>query len=92
MAPNTLADYQLKLGIGLARFGRFDRAASEIEQALETARAHGLHEFEFRIDRIRTGLRTCEALESAEHDADVEPVAQAAVLEEVSAALATLRG
>lgn len=90
MAPNTLADYYLKLGIGLARFGRFERAAAEIEQALETARVNGLHEFEFRIDRIRAGLRECEALESAEHDADVEPVAQGAALKEVSAALATL--
>ena len=90
MAPNILADYQLKLGIGLARFGRFERAASEMDQALETARVNGLHEFEFRIDRIRAGLGECEALQAAEHDADTEPVAQGAALKEVSAALATL--
>jgi len=90
MAPDILADYHLKLGIGLARFGRFERAASEMEQALETARVNGLHGSEFRIDRIRAGLRECEALKSAEHDADVEPVAQGAALKEVSAALATL--
>jgi tetratricopeptide (TPR) repeat protein len=90
MAPNILADFHLKLGIGLARFGRFERAAAEIEQALETARVNELHEFEFRIDRIRAGLRECEAVEYAEHEADVEPVGQGAALKEVSAALATL--
>jgi tetratricopeptide (TPR) repeat protein len=90
MAPNILADYHLKLGIGFARFGRFERAGSEMEQALETARVNGLHEFEFRIDRIRAGLRECEAVESAEHDAVAAPLAQGAALIEVSAALATL--
>jgi len=92
MAPDILTDYHLKLGVGLARFGRFERAVAEIEQALETARDNGLHELEFRIDRIRAGLRECEALQAAEHDADVEPVAEGAVLKEVSAALATLGG
>jgi tetratricopeptide (TPR) repeat protein len=92
MAPNILTDYHLKLGIGLARFGRFERAASEMEQALETARAHGLHEFEFRIGRIRAGLPEVEALGCAEHETDLVPAAQAAALEEVSAALATLGG
>jgi tetratricopeptide (TPR) repeat protein len=90
MAPNILADYHLKLGIGLARFGRIERAASEMEQALKTARVNGLHEFEFRIDRIRAGLRECEAFESTEREADAEPVAQGAALKEVSAALVTL--
>ena len=88
MAPNTLADYHLKLGIGLARFGRFERAVSEMEHALETARAHGLHEFEFRIDRIRTGLQNVEALMCAGDEPDAAPVVQGAALEEVSAALA----
>ena len=91
MAPNTLADYHLKLGIGLARFGRFERADSEMEQALETARVNGLHEFEFRIDRIRGGLQDVEALGCAEHE-DAAPVVQGAALKEVSAALATLGG
>jgi tetratricopeptide (TPR) repeat protein len=92
MTPNTLADYHLKLGIGFARFGRFERAAAAMEQALEKARANGLHEFEFRIDRIRAGLRDCEALSQAEHDAVAEPAAQGVPFEDVSAALATLGG
>jgi hypothetical protein len=61
-----------------------------MEQALKTARVNGLHEFEFRIDRIRAGLRECEAFESTEREADAEPVAQGAALKEVSAALVTL--
>jgi tetratricopeptide (TPR) repeat protein len=92
MAPNILTDYHLKLGIGLARFGRFVRATSEMKQALETARAHGLHEFEFRIDRIRTGLPEVEALMCDGHEPDAAPAAQGAALKEVSAALATLGG
>ena len=63
-----------------------------MEQALESARAHGLHEFEFRIDRIRAGLQNAEALGCAEHETDLAPVAQGAALKEVSAALATLGG
>ena len=55
MAPNHLADYHLKVGIGLARFGQVDRAAVELRHALGVARAHGLHEFEFRIERILSG-------------------------------------
>jgi tetratricopeptide (TPR) repeat protein len=92
MAPNILTDYHLKLGIGLARFGRFERALAEMDQALESARAHGLHEFEFRIDRIRTGLRDVEALVCTGDEPDAAPVAQGAAIDEVSAALATLGG
>jgi len=63
MMPNQLADYHLKVGIGLARFGRFDRGIDELRLALEVARAHGLHEFEFRIERILAGLNGCESLQ-----------------------------
>ncbi len=90
MSPNILADYLLKLGIGLARFGQFDRAESELTQALRVAQAHRLHEFEFRIERIRAGLRDCEALDVAEHDAEAEPPAPGSELGAVSAALASL--
>jgi tetratricopeptide (TPR) repeat protein len=62
MLPNQLADYHLKVGIGLARFGQFDRTPNELRLALEVARAHGLHEFEFRIERITAGLSGCECL------------------------------
>jgi len=90
MAPNILVDYHLKVGVGLARFGQFAHAATELENALRVARAHGLHEFEFRIDRLQTGLRDCEALELAEHDPVAEPSASATALGEVFAGLASL--
>ncbi|MGH7538130.1 MAG: hypothetical protein ACREMF_05815, partial [Gemmatimonadales bacterium] len=91
MAPNILADYHLKLGIGLARFGQFARAETEMGRALQVAQAHGLHEFEFRIERIRAGLRDCEALANTEPTV-TEPTVQVGALKDVSAALAGLTG
>jgi len=90
MAPNILTDYLLKLGIGLARFGQFDRAETELNEALTIAQVHRLHEFEFRIERIRAGLRDCEAPGATGHDTEAEPTAQATELGAVSAALASL--
>lgn len=87
MAPNILTDYHLKLGIGLARFGRPDRGAAELKQALEIARSYGLHEFEFRIERIAAGLDGCASVEH-EREGTAEPPAWAATLDKVSRALA----
>lgn len=89
MQPNQLTDYHLKLGIGLARFGRFDRAATELKQALQIAGTHGLHEFEFRIERIVAGLSGCEPTQT-ELEGLAKPPAWAATLDEVSRALAGL--
>lgn len=86
MLPNQLADYHLKVGIGLARFGQFDRTANELRLALEVARAHGLHEFEFRIERITAGLSGCECLPQ-----EAETVAPAwAAVSSIATALAGL--
>ena len=60
MGPNMRVDFYLKLGIGQARFGQFRRAEASLEKALELAAEAGLHEFEFRIERIKGGLRDCE--------------------------------
>lgn len=92
MSPNILADYLLKLGIGLARFGQFDRAETELTLALQVAQAHQLHEFEFRIERIRAGLGDCVGLDIAEHDAETEAPAPRAELGAVSTALTSLTG
>jgi hypothetical protein len=89
MAPNILADYHLKLGIGYARFGRVERATSELERALDIARSHGLHEFVFRVERISSGLPECAAADR-EPEAVLEQPGWAATLEEVSTALAGL--
>src|SRR5256885_4091161 len=59
MAPNMVTDFLLKVGIGHARFGYFPKAETFLAAALETATANGLHEFEFRIERIRNGLGDC---------------------------------
>ena len=90
MPPNILADFCLKQGIGQARFGRFRRAEALMKEALEVASAAGLHEFEFRIERILAGLRDCEAALAAEGLAATEPILQTAELREVSESLAQL--
>jgi tetratricopeptide (TPR) repeat protein len=87
--PNIRADFHLKVGIGLARFGNYVKAEAQMQQALEIASAHGLHEFVFRIERIKNGLRTCDALEHLD-SAAAEPVAWTEQLREVSASLAAL--
>lgn len=87
LAPNQVADYHLKLGIGLGRFGRLDRAAAELQLALRVARSHGLHEFEFRIERILSGLADCSAFETDHVDAE-QPAGTS--IFEVSSALAGL--
>lgn len=90
MSPNILADYLLRLAIGLARFGHFDRVDAELTRALQVAQAHQLHEFEFRIERIRAGLRSCEALDMAEHDEAAKPPAPGSELGAVCVALTSL--
>lgn len=87
LAPNQVADYHLKLGIGLGRFGRLDRAAAELQLALRVARTHGLHEFEFRIDRILSGLAHCDTFDTDYVDAE-QPAGTS--IFEVSSALAGL--
>src|SRR2546430_8826991 len=61
MPPNIRADFYLKQGIGQARFGQFKKADSLMQRALEIASSARLHEFEFRIERIKNGLRDCES-------------------------------
>jgi hypothetical protein len=87
--PNIRADFHFKVGIGMARFGNYVKAAAQMQQALEIATAHGLHEFVFRIERIKNGLRECDALEHLE-SGTAEPVVWSDQLREVSASLAAL--
>src|ERR1043166_7858352 len=89
MAPNIRADYYLKVGIGLARFGNLVKANTNLSRALEIASAHDLNELVFRIGRIRDGLRECDA--PAEWSAPLAETHQRSdALREVSASLATL--
>lgn len=89
MPPNIRADFYLKQGIGQARFGRFRRAETIMKEALEMAGAAGLHEFEFRIERILAGLDDCQQALARESQA-TEPVQQTSELREVSESLAQL--
>jgi tetratricopeptide (TPR) repeat protein len=92
MPPNIRADFYLKQGIGQARFGRFRRAETMMKEALEIAGAAGLHEFEFRIERILGGLQDCEQALAQEAQAATELVRHTAELREVSESLAQLGG
>jgi len=85
-------DFYLKEGIGQARFGHFRRAEASMRRAQEIATAHGLHEFEFRIERILAGLEECEREIAREPHAATEPVFQTDELREVSESLAQLAG
>src|SRR6266581_2773678 len=86
MPPNMLVDYMLKAGIGRARFGQLDRAERLLASALRIADEAGLHEFTFRIERIKAGLRDCESPEAA-----AESNYRTDAVREVSASVAHLQ-
>jgi len=89
MPPNMLVDFKLKTAIGLARFGQLDRADALLEVALRDAHEAGLHEFLFRIERIKNGLRACtEPLELGLEGVTTKLHSEA--VREVSASLAQL--
>jgi len=90
MPANIRADFRLKVGIGLARFGNFRKADAELRGALEIASAHSLHELAFRVERINNGLRDWESLAECERITVAEPIVRTEALREVSASLATL--
>jgi tetratricopeptide (TPR) repeat protein len=88
MAPNMLADFQFKMGVGWARFGQLDRADRLLKTAIDVAENARLHELVFRIERIRNGLRDCQQGCAAPPGPATEPAFQTDALREVSAALA----
>ena len=86
MAPNILADFLLKAGIGLARFANFVKAERLMEAALQVASEHKLHAHEFKIGRIKSGLHDCVSCK----ETPTETVLQTPAVREVSASLAAL--
>jgi hypothetical protein len=92
MPPNMLVDYMLKAGIGRARFGQFDRAERLLGTALRIADDAGLHEFTFRIERIKAGLRDSCPSPTEELAEVAEPAVQSEAVREVSVSLAHLPG
>src|SRR5205823_9217801 len=90
MPPNILVDYMLKAGIGRARFGQFDRAQRLLANALRIADEAKLHEFTFRIERIKNGLSHCEEMCAAAPELATEHECRSEAVREVSASLARL--
>jgi tetratricopeptide (TPR) repeat protein len=90
MPPNILADYHLKSGIGEARFGLFRRSRASLTRALKIAQDAGLHEFVFKIERVKNGLHDCEEARATSPFADAEPVIQSEAMREVLASLAQI--
>jgi tetratricopeptide (TPR) repeat protein len=88
MPPNILADFYLKAGIGSARFGDWRKASALITEALSIARKNGLHELEFRAERIMAGLHDCETELAVKEDPGAEPAVASEALQTVSASLA----
>jgi len=90
MPPNILADFRLKAGIGTARFGNLRKAGALLAAALDVAERGGLHEFEFRIERIMAGLDDCEPEIALSELAAAEPATTSQQLEAVCASVARL--
>jgi tetratricopeptide (TPR) repeat protein len=90
MTPSARVDFFLKCGVGLARFGNFARAAEMLGAARALAAEHGLHEFEFRVERIQAGLPECEHALNACSAQDQEPLYDFEPVREVAASLAQL--
>jgi tetratricopeptide (TPR) repeat protein len=92
MTPNERVDFYLKWGIGMARFGNFTRATDILGAARALAAEHGLHEFEFRVERIQAGLPECEREMASRAASYQEPQCDIEQVREVAASLAELVG
>jgi tetratricopeptide (TPR) repeat protein len=90
MPPNILTDFHLKAGIGVVRFGQLTKGEDLLRRALALASDAGLHEFEFRIQRILSGLRDCETTVDDGGHAIAAPAPESAALRKVSDSLAHL--
>ena len=90
MPPNVLADFYVKSGVGSARFGNVARGRQLLDRAAGVATAHRLHEVEFRIEQIKSGLDDGETAASEQPHAAAEPYFESDALREVSASLALL--
>jgi tetratricopeptide (TPR) repeat protein len=88
MPPNILATFHLTVGIGRARLGQLDRAEEALATATGVAGAAGLHELEFRIERIRRGLEDSPQDPECATESGDEPAWRTDAVREVSASLA----
>jgi tetratricopeptide (TPR) repeat protein len=63
MTPSMAADFHFKAGIGLARFGRVNRARDLLTKGLRLAEAHQLNAWYFRLEQAIGELGTTQARE-----------------------------
>jgi len=76
MTPSMTGDFHYKVGIGLARFGQFERARESLELGLHVAESHRLNSWYFRIERVLTNLSpdvVCEPDQSGLPDSACAP-------------------
>jgi tetratricopeptide (TPR) repeat protein len=90
MPPNILVDFTLRMGIGRARFGQIERAEALLTVALRSAGLANLHEFVFRIERIKNGLRDCSDSLEARSEVSAAVELRSDAVREVSEELAHL--
>jgi len=64
--PSMRVDFYLKQGVAERRFGSAARSEEMLTAALELARKHKLHEYEFRIEGLKHDLRESGRLQPAE--------------------------
>ena len=91
MPPNVLADFYLRFAIGKARFGLFERAEELLDVALAIAQDRHLHELEFRIQRIKGGIRECRCETARPLEDGMVPTFASDAAQEVWAGLAQLQ-
>ncbi len=66
MPPSMAVDYHYNAGIGMARFGKVERARVLLATALEMAREHSLNTWYFRVERVLGGLDACACAEDVQ--------------------------
>jgi len=64
--PSMRVDFFLKQGVAERRFGNVARSDALLETALELAQKHKLHEYVFRIERMKDDLRESNRLHPVE--------------------------
>lgn len=84
MSTSMAIDYQQKIGIGFARFGRLDRARQAWEEGQRLAEQSGLNEWYFRLEGMLKHLDGCLPVR---HEAGAEPAAVPEAVAQVAAGL-----
>jgi hypothetical protein len=87
MPPDERVDFQLKVGAGLARFGRFAAAEEHLRLAMALAEEHALPEWLFKAEAV---LRDVQARTLDEHTTGAMPPIGPAAVRELRATIEEL--